>query len=371
MKEGRKRGLVARGLHLDEAAGLVRIFYEFFKGVRALWKGGTVKRKKRLTLRGYSAVQEATYWSLPLAKGLEMWGVDRQLSRLDFRQRHYFRARRDQIPDARLLFVAPDPALAFGERWDHGARALTGCGLRMDQDRVFYLTGDMHHYERRTVGHSTHVIAGGGGAFLHGTRTSPAPAGPSAAAYPNAAMTRTLLAQVPFRLMAGRAGFMVHIGLFVLASLEVVAAHYGGITLAVVTAIICVILAVAFYINAGHKRAHPQTVAVVAVPFAIGLGILPSGLRVALPQIVPSLAGDTGVPLVFAFLGALGFGFFLTALFTVGLEHQQAFAVLGHPGFKHFVRLCVHPDGRVEAWTIGKDDPIAPGLPAVVDRFEW
>jgi hypothetical protein len=80
---------------------------------------------------------------------------------------------------------------------------------------------------------------------------------------------------------------------------------------------------------------------------------------------------DVGVVLVYAFLGPLGFGFFLTLVAVLGLEHQQAFAVLSHPGFKHFVRMCVHPDGRVEAWTIGKDDPIGKGEPALIDRFDW
>ena len=62
---------------------------------------------------------------------------------------------------------------------------------------------------------------------------------------------------------------------------------------------------------------------------------------------------------------------YLTLLMLLGLEHQQAFTVLGHPGYKHFVRLCVHPNGRVEAWTIGKDDVFAEGEPLLVDRFDW
>jgi hypothetical protein len=65
------------------------------------------------------------------------------------------------------------------------------------------------------------------------------------------------------------------------------------------------------------------------------------------------------------------FGVYLMLLAVFGLEHQQAFTVLGHPGFKHFVRLCVHPDGRVEGWTIGKDDMLADGEPRMIDRFVW
>jgi hypothetical protein len=45
--------------------------------------------------------------------------------------------------------------------------------------------------------------------------------------------------------------------------------------------------------------------------------------------------------------------------------------VLGHPGFKHFMRLCVHPDGKVDAWTIGKDDMLSPGDPCLIDEFSW
>ena len=52
------------------------------------------------------------------------------------------------------------------------------------------------------------------------------------------------------------------------------------------------------------------------------------------------------------------------------LEHQQAFTVLGHTGFKHFVRLCIHPDGKVESYAIGKDDPLAPAAPTLLDRFD-
>jgi hypothetical protein len=56
---------------------------------------------------------------------------------------------------------------------------------------------------------------------------------------------------------------------------------------------------------------------------------------------------------------------------VTGLEPWSAYSAIGHPGFKHFVRLHVRPDGRVEGWTIGKDDPLAPGPPVLIDHFEW
>jgi len=89
------------------------------------------------------------------------------------------------------------------------------------------------------------------------------------------------------------------------------------------------------------------------------------------PRVIPTLAGDTAVILVYAFAAAFLFGLFLTSVAVTGLEAQQAFTVLGHPGFKHFVRMCVHPDGNVETWVIGKDDPLDDRPPAVVDKFTW
>jgi hypothetical protein len=50
---------------------------------------------------------------------------------------------------------------------------------------------------------------------------------------------------------------------------------------------------------------------------------------------------------------------------------RQGFAALGHPGFRHFVRLCVHPEGKVEGFVIGKDDPVGEGAPTLIDRFVW
>src|SRR5207247_1661422 len=122
---------------------------------------------------------------------------------------------------------------------------------------------------------------------------------------------------------------------------------------------------------AGHHRAHPRRVAAIALPFGAGLGFLPMALKLMLPRVVPTAAGDTGVRVVYAFAGSFLVGPFLMTVAITGLEHQQAFAVLGHPGFKHFVRMCISPNGTVEAWVIGKDDVLAPGGPSLIDRWRW
>ena len=368
----RKTGIMARQLHLDEVGGFLKLLAAGWRAVSALWSGSKIVRPRRLALIGYEPVQDASYWVLPLAPGLEVWGVDRQLGRLDYRQRLFFAERRRAAPASRLLFVAPDPAIAFGEKHAPGARMLSSCRLSLERDAVFYLTGDMHHYERRPQpSGSLHVIAGGGGAFLHGTRISPSPTGPAAVAWPSSATSRRLVAHVPFKLMVGSAGFMLHIGFALLASLELGAAARGTGTLVVAACLFTVALAALLYTNVGHNRAHPFAVAAVAIPFGAAIGLLPMSLRLALPRLVPAIDWDIGVLIVYAFLGPLGIGLFLATIAVLGLENQQAFSVLSHPGFKHFVRLCIHPDGRIEAWTIGKDDPLGKGDPKLIDRFEW
>jgi hypothetical protein len=163
----------------------------------------------------------------------------------------------------------------------------------------------------------------------------------------------------------------VHVAFALVATFELAASARGTAALVTAGCFSAAGLAVALYANVGHNRGHPLAVAAVAVPFGVALGLVPMALRLALPRIVPAIDWDMGVAVVCAFVGAFGIGLFLALIAVLGLEHQQAFSVLSHPGFKHFVRLCVHPDGRIEAWTVGKDDPLGKGEEALVDRFEW
>jgi hypothetical protein len=90
-----------------------------------------------------------------------------------------------------------------------------------------------------------------------------------------------------------------------------------------------------------------------------------------MPRVVPLFERQTAVLVVYAVLGSLVFGLFLATLAITGIELQQAFTVLGHPGFKHFVRLRVAVNGKVDAWVIGKDDPLAEEGPWLIDRWSW
>lgn len=370
-RSGRNVGLVARQLHLDEVGGAYGLVMSFVRSVRAFLRGVPVKRRRRLSLRGYEPVQEASYFALPLAQGLDLFGADRQLGSVDFRQRTFFSRWRKAHPERAVLFVAGDPATAYGMPNEPGIRMLAACRLRLEHDRIFYIAGDFHHYERRKVGSSMHVIAGGGGAFLHGTRISPYPAksGPPEAVYPTGAQSRRLALQVPIRLAFFRAGGLVHLALALIASIELTAARTTDATLTGTSVIVAIGLVVGLYFIA-HQGKGKARIAALALPFGTVLGLLPTLLRRSVSH-WPSMAVDWAVLAVSAFGGAFLFGLYLTVLSLLGLEHQQSFTVLGHPGFKHFVRLCVHPDGKIEAWTIGKDDVLAEKPPMLIDRFSW
>jgi hypothetical protein len=368
----RAGGGLRRLLHLDELDESLHLVEEAAESVAAILLQSTMRRPSRLTLTGYTAVQEASYWALALAPGLDLWGVDRQLRAADFRQQVFFARRRAEAQPHKFVFVAPDPALAYGEPNEPGMKILDACDFSLASDKLLYLTGDAHHYERRAVGDSMHVIAGGGGAFVHGTRIprdSNVP--PAQCVYPDRRTSLRLALGMPLRLAAGTAGFLPHGVFALLAVIEIIAIRHGpgavGMTVAAVTLIAAISLN--FAIRARLER--PAATWAVASLFGLILGLTPLGLRSALSGALPWLGDLLAVALGNALLGSLTLGVFLLILILTGLEHQQGFAALGHPGFRHFVRLCVHPGGKVEGFVIGKDDPVREGPPALIDRFVW
>jgi hypothetical protein len=56
--------------------------------------GRQVRKPGAMAIAGYVPVQQASYFRLQLARGLELFGVDRQLREIDARQRAYSRRRR-------------------------------------------------------------------------------------------------------------------------------------------------------------------------------------------------------------------------------------------------------------------------------------
>jgi hypothetical protein len=361
-------GRAIRELHLDEVGGLFRMVGSVSRSVTALSKGGGKKRRRRLQLHGYTPIQEASYFVLPLARNLDLWGVDRQLSRMDFRQRQFFRDQRAANPDRGLVFLASDPAMAYGLPSAAGQGLLSSCRLRPSHDKFLYITGDFHHYERRAMGISTHVIAGGGGAFLHGTRVAPHEHGEPDAEYPPQEASRRLLAQVPWRFVVGRGGYLIHVTAALLCIVELTLLRAGPVPYLIATALATTGIVLGLHAIAGFKKKKALALSLL---FGTVAGIGPVPFALTLPRFMPALASLPVIVTLYAFLAAFVYGWFLVFAHRLGLEHDQAFTALGHPGFKHFVRLCVHADGRVEGFVIGKDDPLGPEPAALIDRFEW
>lgn len=338
----------------------------------AIVTGRKLTRVSRLWLIGYRAVQEASYWLLPLAPGLDLWGVDRQLRSMDFRQRLFFNQRRAAAAAARRLIVAPDPVTAMGERNTPGIEILKACGLSLKRDETFYLTGDSHHYERRVVGPSMHVIAGGGGAFTHGTRVHHYPrGGEPACAFPDQQTSRRLAASVPIQTMLGTAGILPHLGCAALAGLEILAFGAGSIVGWSVTALAAAMVTFAMFQAPLKRRERPWASLAVALAHGPLLAVAPIGIAVLLTRLTGTVTTGLIDVVLMAFAGPLVIGYFLLSLVLAGLEHHQAFAVLGHPGFKHFVRMRARGDGRIDAWVIGKGDTLGADPPEIIGAFRW
>ncbi|MGE5199689.1 MAG: hypothetical protein ACM3H9_08615 [Rhodospirillaceae bacterium] len=371
-ESGRALGRLYHELHLDELAGSLGLAQQALSEAFAVLTGRKVKRLSRLWLIGYRAVQEASYWLLPLAPGLDLWGVDRHLRNMDFRQRLYFDDRRASQPGARRILVSPDPAIAMGEPNTPGQQILKACRLSLKSDATVYLTGDSHHYERRVVGPSMHVIAGGGGSFVHGTRVHRYPRGRKpACAFPDAKASRRLAASVPLHLVLGTAGLLPHAGCAALAALQISLFGVGLLAGWLTTALVAALAVFFMYQAVLKRRERPWASLAVALVHGPWLALAPIGVGWLLLRVMPAFASSLVDVAAMAFVGPLIIGTFLLTLVVTGLEHHHAYAVLGHPGFKHFVRLCVRRDGRVEAWAIGKDDTLGRGPAQLIDRFEW
>ena len=367
----RVEGALLRHLHVDEIGESLRLAGEAFESLAALVLRTEVQRARRLMLAGYTAVQEASYWALPLAPGLDLWGVDRQLRSADFRQRVFFAQRRAEALPRKILLVAPDPALAYGEPNEPGTKLLDACHLSLSAEP------DLLPDRRRA---SLRAAAGRRlAARDRRRRRRLPPRQPDRSrcgkhspehVYPDKKISLRLAFGMPVRLAGGTAGFLPHILFGLLAALEVTVVNRAPIPGAIVVALGTLLTTVALTIAVRVRVERPAATWAVCIPFGLILGLAPLGLRVVFSGVLPQL-GVAPAVVAHAFLGSFVFGVFLLVLALTGLEHHQGFAALGHPGFRHFVRLCVHPSGKVEGFVIGKDDTLGKGPPVLVDRFVW
>lgn len=350
----------------------------FFEWVEALRIGRRVEKRAGLPLLGYTPVQNASYWALPLAPKLDVWGPDRQLTTLDTRQRLFFASRREEAPHGLFLCLA-DPPFAFLEPHRAGQEILRSLDVSFEEDRLFALTGDIHHYCRIELpGGGKQVTAGGGGAFLHPAKITRAKLPAPAAELPGPIASRALMTRIPFSLAFGRAGLMLHAALaIVYGPMQQIAwtdGHPSAITAAVTGGVLWLIL---WAVGATRDERAWKVVSLSAVCAAL-MAAVPFGMNAAATALGPKWPYATASLLALAFVamvlaGVFVFGVYLMLLTMLGIATDQGFGPLAHPGYKHFVRLRVRRDGRkIEGWALGKIDTLRSSAPVVlVDRFEW
>lgn len=345
----------------------------------AFAKGVQVAKPRAMALSGYVPVQRTSYFRLPLARDLELFGVDRQLKQVDERQKAFFAHGSSPGERRARMIVVPDPARAFGDVSPHGEKTLSALGVSPSEAPTFVLAGDIHHYERSLEGESLHVVAGGGGAFLHGARIAGGAAYAIVAEFPGKRASRALLARLPATLALGGSGWLVLIFFAVMSTPPLLASAYGASELAsALASAVGIVYAVAAGLLVGLRKHRAHRVVPFSVATGAMLALVPVGLGRALASVVTGGVWALGV------LVALGvativcgglFGAFLALLAAIGVNHEQPWAALGVPGFKCFVRMRVREiDGeptRIDAWVIGQVDPVRRSPPRIVDRFAF
>jgi hypothetical protein len=323
-------------------------------------------------------VQSASYWALRLAPSLDLWGADRQLRAVDFHQQLYFAQARE---DHGVVLCIADPVYAFLEPNAPGVEILQSLDMTMEGDGVCILTGDTHHYCRQEFGKGMHVVAGGGGAFLHPARILRSGLEAPAAEFPGPRTSLALLLQVPWAIVHGRSGFLVHlvIAFFYLPWFGGLATRtWRGLWPAVLTGVVGALAC--FFIGGFWRAKRAWLVTLLSIAAGFAMGVTPIVLK-QVWQLIIGLAGWSISPRWFlglsfgitVYVATLIFGTYLMILTLLGLEQHQAFGALAHPGYKHFVRLRVRKDGSaVDGWVLGRVDPLSKKDKVVlVDRFTW
>ncbi len=346
----------------------------------AFSRGVAVRKPDALALFGYYAVQRASYFRLPLTRDVELWGVDRQLRAVDTRQREFFRTSETKCP----FVVLPDPARAWGEVREHGVASLHAVGIEPGAQRAYILAGDVHHYERSSDGQSVHVIAGGGGAFLHGARIADGGAYAITAEFPGPKASKRLLAGLPMYVAFGGAGWLLTVVFAAMQAAGLVA--YVQRDLGIATSVAgfeIAVVALSTALLAGWRRHRVHRV----LPFALGIGVFVGALPLAIGMVFDrigarALGGGQGagaLSLLVAWVLATvlsggAFGLMLAVIARFGLNHAQPYAALGLPTHKHFARIHVREDDDetiIDTFIIGQADPIGGSPPEIVDRFRF
>jgi hypothetical protein len=365
----------------DEALHPRTSAFPLLDWAEAFTRGEARPKPGAIALYGYVPVQRASYFRLPLGPGLEVFAIDRQLRQVDPRQQSFFGYPRTR---ARVLFL-PDPARAWGETRPSGAQVLRELGVDPDASPTLLMSGDVHHYERSAQGPSMHVIAGGGGAFLHGARIAKGGAYRTDVEFPGPKSSRRYLGALPTFVANGRAGLLLT-AVIALADFFALRASFrwDRDTAIAIAGTIVAAFALGTALLVGWRRHRAARVVPFAIVTGFVIGAIPIALGIAAEDVAGSALGESlggrfgSFVLAWAvatYASGLFFGVMLSLIALLGLNHAQPFAALGIPTYKHFVRMrarVVEDVTEIEGFVIGLVDPLRPGERAVlVDRFQF
>jgi hypothetical protein len=347
---------------------------------RQFVRGGKIEKPRALLLAGYTPVQNASYFALAVTHTVHLYAVDRQLRNPDSRQSRFLGDIYREHPGTAAWVLLPDPIYRFGNASKTGTAMVETLQLDFEARDHFVLTGDVHHYQRLQRGRMLQVVAGGGGAFLHPARLVSGGL-PHEAQWPGAAQCRRLLREVPWKIGAGRSGFLPHLVLFLLffPAISFGARFYERLGVIVAAPVATTLVLGAIYALIGGVRRRKAV-----LPLAFGAAFLTALLPVAGSLVVSRGLAQLGVSIsldlltlatlmISVFAGVFVFGGYLALLTALGFEHTQAFTALDHPGFKHVLRLRVRADGSaVDGFCVGLTDPLGKDqVPVLVDTFTW
>ncbi len=284
--------------------------------------------------------QRRTYFALRLPHNWEIWAADVQLHEdLDVPQMRFFRDQAAQLTnESRVILCLPEPEWTYGQQKPREDRFTT---IDWFQNRIhernarvpLMLAGDVHNYQRYEGASSTNppyrqvkLVAGGGGAFLHPTHRFKLNDGSKAfqctQCYPEQCKSFAL----SFRLLLFPFTCFWMSLLIALVDTLTFPLHHGG-------SIAGLILIFASFTVLGWK-AGPS--------FAWGLvhGLAQSAAGFKAWELTSgNLASQF---LGSGIAGGAVFGLYLfLGLNLFGLHRNEAFAALGHPHFKNFLRISL------------------------------
>ena len=190
------------------------------------------QRQGPIALRGYSPVQDASYFALRLPWQWDLWAVDiqRDKGHIDARQIAFFTTIDRRRPESqvepeprKLILLNSIPAVEAGQRNLFVEHELDRVVESADANLPKYqlrldIAGDTHNYQRYDLGAETvapggkrlAVVAGGGGGFLHPTHNMPGPL-PVQKTYPTPEDSRRVSRQLLNPITMYRAGMVSYL----------------------------------------------------------------------------------------------------------------------------------------------------------------